>query len=255
MGCAEMAGAIITVKAQKGFTLLPNSTLRDNRLSLKTRALLAIMVSLPEDWDYTVSGLASICDVGKDAVRTSLQELENCGYLTRTQRHNESGHFSQNEYSVTDTPLSGYPSTGEPLTDNPTQQNKDCTNTPYSPPKGDDAVIANKKRASQRSAPKAAPDWKPERFAKFWDYYPRGESKQAAIRAWDRLQPADELIDEMARALKRQMDTRQWREGVGIPHASTWLNQRRWTDKLPEEPRPQGGSGGWAEDPEVRGHG
>ena len=252
-----MAGAIITVKTQKGFTLLPNSTLRDNRLSLKTRALLAIMVSLPEDWDYTVSGLASICDVGKDAVRTSLQELEDCGYLTRIQRHSENGHFSQNEYMVTDTPLSGYPSTGEPLTgepltDNPTQQNKDCTNTPYSPPKGDDAVIANKKRASQRSAPKAAPDWKPERFAKFWDYYPRGESKQAAIRAWDRLQPADELIDEMARALKRQMESESWRAGVGIPYASTWLNNQRWTD-VPKKMPSKGSErpGGWAPDPEV----
>ena len=269
-GCAEMAGAIITVKAQKGFTMLPNSTLRDNRLSLKTRALLAIMVSLPEDWDYTVSGLASICDVGKDAVRTSLQELEDCGYLTRTQRHNENGHFSQNEYIVTDTPeaggarlqgsgraaqapLSGYPSTDEPLTDNPTQQNKDCTNTPYSPPKGDGESTVSKKRASRRSAPKPAPDWKPERFAGFWEYYPRGESKQAAIRAWDRLQPSDELIDTMAHALRRQMESESWRAGVGIPYASTWLNNQRWTD-APKRPAAASAppSGGWAPDPEAQ---
>lgn len=92
-----MAGAIITVRTREGFTVLPTRTLRDNRLSLKTRAILAIMVSLPDDWDYTVSGLAAICGVGKDAVRTSLFELESCGYLTRAQRHNEAGHFSQNE--------------------------------------------------------------------------------------------------------------------------------------------------------------
>ena len=55
--------------------------------------------------------------------------------------------------------------------------------------------------ARRRCAPKPAPDWKPERFARFWDYYPRGESKQAAIRAWDRLRPSDELISEMAVAL------------------------------------------------------
>lgn len=72
-----MAGAMITVRTREGFTVLPNRTLRDNRLSLKTRAILAIMISLPEDWDYTVSGLAGICGVGKDAVRTSLSELVN----------------------------------------------------------------------------------------------------------------------------------------------------------------------------------
>ena len=52
---------IITIKPRNGFTVLPNRTLRDNRLSLKTRAILAIMFSLPEDWDYTVAGLSTIC--------------------------------------------------------------------------------------------------------------------------------------------------------------------------------------------------
>ena len=227
--------AKITVKVQKGFTVLPNDTLRDNRLSLKTRAILAIMFSLPNDWDYTVTGLASVCGTGKDAVRSSIRELESCGYLTRVQRHSETGQFSQNEYIVTDTPLSGYPSTDEPLTANPAQENKDCTNPPYIPPEGDGAVSAVRRRASRRSAPKAAPDWKPERFARFWDYYPRGESKQAAIRAWDRLRPSDGLIDTMAQALRRQMASESWRAGVGIPYASTWLNNQRWTD-VPKQP-------------------
>ena len=257
-----MSESVITVKLRKGFTVLPNSTLRDNRLSLKTRAILAIMVSMPDDWDYTVSGLATICDVGKDAVRTSLRELEACGYLIRKQQHNEAGHFRRNEYIVTDeptgegdTPLSGYPSTaepstGEPLTDNPTQQNKDCTNNPYSPPKGDGAVDPSKKNNRRSRGPKIVPEWKPERFARFWDYYPRGENKQRAIQAWDRLKPSDELIDEMAQALKRQMQSDSWRAGVGIPYASTWLNNRRWEDEIKTSPTSVPGSA-WAEDPEV----
>ena len=92
-----MGEAIIQVRRRTGFTVLPNRTLRDNRMSLKTRAILAIMVSMPEDWDYTVSGLAAVCGVGKDAVRTSLREMEIFGYLTRAQLHNEAGHFSRNE--------------------------------------------------------------------------------------------------------------------------------------------------------------
>lgn len=237
--------------------MLPNCTLRDNRLSLKTRAILAIMFSLPEDWDYTAAGLSTICGAGRDAVRSALRELEKFGYLTRVQRHDESGHFGRNEYIVTDEPAEGWPlddtavrspetdepltgfpsadepSAGEPLTDNPTQQNKDCTNTPYSPPDGTARRAAGKKRAA-----KAAPDWKPDRFAGFWDYYPRGESKQAAIRAWDRLRPDDGLIDRMAQALRRQMDSANWQAGFGIPYASTWLNNRRWEDV--EKTPPQG---------------
>lgn len=112
---------------------------------------------------------------------------------------------------------------------NPQYENNINT-TPYSPPKGDSAVRIGKKPVRRRLAPKSAPDWKPERFARFWDYYPRGESKQAAIRAWDRLRPSDELIDEMAVALRRQMESQSWRAGVGIPYASTWLNNQRWTD-------------------------
>lgn len=97
---------------------------------------------------------------------------------------------------------------------------------------------------------KSVPEHKPERFEQFWAYYPGGGSRLRAVAAWDNLAPSDELIDEMARALRRQKASRQWQDGVGIPHASTWLNQQRWTDKLPEPPQPQG-SGKWAPDPEV----
>lgn len=286
---------IITVKPRTGFTVLPNRTLRDNRLSLKTRAILAIMFSLPEDWDYTAAGLSAICGAGRDAVRSALRELEEYGYLTRVQRHDASGHFSRNEYIVTDEPASeadapmtgfpatdepsaGEPSPDEPMTENPPQQNKDCTNTPYSPPDramppsrgharsnpaqpldgavagstGDNASSSGKKKSSRRrKSPKSAPDWKPERFAGFWDYYPRGEDKQAAIRAWDKLQPSDELIDEMAVALMRQVASESWQDGVGIPYASTWLNNQRWTDVPKEPPRPRASPGGWAPDPEA----
>ena len=234
-----MAETIITIKRRKGFTVLPNSTLRDNRLSLKTRAILAIMVSMPDDWDYTVSGLATICGVGKDAVRTSLRELEACGYLIRKQRHNEDGHFSRNEYIVTneptddgDTPLSDAPSTAEPLTDNPTQQNKDCTNTPYSPPKGDG-------QAPVQKGSKQEPDW--GLFEQFWAAYPRKQNKERARRAWKKLNPDVALCQTMSAALERDKRSEQWRRDGGefIPHPSTWLNNRRWEDESVDVQSPQ----------------
>lgn len=127
---------------------------------------------------------------------------------------------------------------------------------PVVPPEGDgapaesapeDKPVRKPRRARQK---KSVPTHAPARFEQFWTAYPGGGSRLKAVAAWDALAPDDGLIDEMARALKRQLRSPQWRDGVGIPHASTWLNQRRWTDKLPEPPAPRD-TGGWAHDPEV----
>lgn len=71
-------------------------------------------------------------------------------------------------------------------------------------------------------------------FADFWKHYPRKTAKSMALKAWIKLNPSKELFDEMIFALDRQKQSRQWTEGEGrfIPHASTWLNQERWTDDL-----------------------
>lgn len=91
-----------------------------------------------------------------------------------------------------------------------------------------DIINNNPPKAPQGGS---AADWKPERFEAFWKFYPRGENKKAARRAWNKLKPSDELIAEMGRALKRQMQSRDWLAGVGVPYASTWINGRRWEDE------------------------
>lgn len=89
--------------------------------------------------------------------------------------------------------------------------------------------------------PKKEPSWKPKRFAGFWNFYPKSahKSKQAAIKAWDQLKPSDELIDEIAKALRRQMATDQWKRGIGIPYPSTYLRQRRWEDEIDDSSEPE----------------
>ena len=128
-------------------------------------------------------------------------------------------------------PSTGKPSTGKPTTENPTLhntdiQNQDINNPPISP-QGDGA------RSRRKREPKDAPDWKPERFEAFWAYYRthvRPEDRQAAIRAWDRLQPDDALIARIGRALQIQIQSQDWLNGVGKPYASTYLNNARWKD-------------------------
>ena len=252
--------AVVRVEKSSNFTVMSNYHLDDRSISLKAIGLLSKMLRLPPDWDYTITGLAEICLEGKGAIRSAIEELEAAGYIERRQTRSEDGSFSDNEYIVYEyphnippiekqplskNPTTENPTTGNPMTENPSSENCTQINTNITkdlntnPPKAP-------QRGRARREPKQEPDWKPERFAAFWSSYPRGESKQAAIAAWDKLRPSDELLVIMAKALKRQMQTEQWQRGIGIPYASTWLNQRRWEDEggKPVPSGPVGPAGG-----------
>ena len=235
---------VIRVRRSGGYTVLPNGILRDTGLSLKTKGLFAIILSLPEDWDYSVAGLATVAGCGREAIRTALGEMEQAGYLTRTRSHGEGGKFTGVIYNIRDQaePLSGKPTSAEPTlekpsSENPTQLNKDISNkdliNPHSPPEGD-----GPQRKKRQRRLKSVPTWKPERFEAFWDYYPRGEDRMGAVEEWDKLQPDDALIDRMARALARQKASEEWQRGIGIPYACRWLRKRRWED-VPAQPQVQ----------------
>ena len=75
------------------------------------------------------------------------------------------------------------------------------------------------------------PAWKPERFEAFWKFYPRHEDRVSAVREWDRLKPEDALIDTIARALKRQVQNKDW----AVPYACRYLRNQRWLDELPKD--------------------
>ena len=126
---------VFRVEKNKGYTVMSNYHLRDKTLSLKAKGLLSQILSLPEDWDYTLSGLCHINRESKDAIRSAVNELERAGYIERHQTTDASGKFSSNEYIIhespislppsLDKPLSENPTTGKPTSENPTQLNKD----------------------------------------------------------------------------------------------------------------------------------
>ena len=126
---------VFRVEKNKGYTVMSNYHLRDKALSLKAKGLLSQILSLPEDWDYTLSGLCHINRESKDAIRSAVNELERAGYIERHQTTDTSGKFSSNEYIIhespislppsLDKPLSENPTTGKPTSENPTQLNKD----------------------------------------------------------------------------------------------------------------------------------
>ena len=113
------------VQRATGYTVMSNYHLRDKNLKLGAKGLLSVILSLPEDWDYTIAGLAVVCGTGKDAVRAAVNELEKAGYITRTQIKAEGGKFGGNQYiireipEVVSAPLSGFPTTEKPTTEKP----------------------------------------------------------------------------------------------------------------------------------------
>lgn len=92
------------VVRQSGYTVMSNYHLRDKRLSLKAKGLLSVILSLPEDWDYTIKGLCKICDTGREAMRAALQELEGAGYLTRSRQRSEDGTLAGTQYIIREAP-------------------------------------------------------------------------------------------------------------------------------------------------------
>ena len=115
--------AVFRVEKTKDFTIMSNHHLRNPKLSLKAKGLLSLMLSLPEDWDYTTKGLAQICKEGVDSIGTALKELERYGYLTRRRLRCENGQLGDIEYTIHETPAETSRESSSPKRENPGQVN------------------------------------------------------------------------------------------------------------------------------------
>ena len=142
--------AVFRVERNRGYTVMSNHHLRNKELSLKAKGLLSQMLSLPEDWDYTLAGLSLINKESIDAIRTAIWELEKAGYITRRQGRDERGKMTAIEYTIYEQPQPpqldspilenptsakpslDFPTTAKPTTENPTQLNKDISRTDLS---------------------------------------------------------------------------------------------------------------------------
>ena len=122
--------AVFRVERNSGYTVMSNHHLRNKELTLKAKGLLSQMLSLPEDWDYTLAGLSHINRESIDAIRTAVWELEKAGYILRRQGRDEKGKMTAIEYTiyeqpqpVLENPIPGKPMLENPTTDNPTSEN------------------------------------------------------------------------------------------------------------------------------------
>lgn len=111
--------AVFRVEKNQGYTVMSNHHLRNSSLSLKAKGLLSQMLSLPENWDFTLAGLASINREGEDSIGAAVKELESAGYIRRQRLQGEGGKFSGIEYVIYEQPIDASPLPENPEVDNP----------------------------------------------------------------------------------------------------------------------------------------
>ena len=118
--------AVFRIERTRDYTVMSNHHLRNRALSLKAKGLLSMMLSLPDDWNYTTRGLAKICKEGVDAIGGALRELEGAGYIVRHQLRDRQGRISDTEYVIYEQPQlpeTPGPDTAGPDTDSPDTEN------------------------------------------------------------------------------------------------------------------------------------
>lgn len=242
---------------QPGYwAVLPSPVRYDRTLTATAKLLYAEISGLMQVDGYcwaTDRYFAELFGVSEATISRALRSLRDAGYIQierqanarGPERHIYAGLMPQGVTVKNDDNLrvpvkndgnlednlknDGNPAAAEPVLE--LNQGNSTDNDRPSVISGKEESKFNPPKKQAKKAP-SLPKWKPERFEAFWHFYPRGEGRQAAAKAWDKLRPDDALIAEMGHALVRQKRSEDWQEGIGIPHASTWLNGRRWEDEL-----------------------
>lgn len=111
--------SVFRVERTHDYTVMSNHHLKNRALSLKAKGLLSLMLSLPDEWDYTLQGLAHISLEKVDAIRKAITELENEGYITRTRERDEQGRLRGTEYIIREQPISEKPTLEKPMLEKP----------------------------------------------------------------------------------------------------------------------------------------
>ena len=137
--------AVFRVERNKGYTVMSNHHLRNKELSLKSKGLLSQMLSLPEDWDYTLAGLSFINREKIDAIREAVKELERAGYIVRSRERDEKGRLRGADYVIFEQPQT------PPVSDLPTLENPTLDNPTLEKPTQEKPTLENPMQASADS--------------------------------------------------------------------------------------------------------
>ena len=242
---------VVRVNKNTNYTVMSNIHLMDRNLSLKAKGLLSVVLSLPDDWDYSVTGLASISKEKESAISSALKELKEEGYLVVTKKMPNETRSGRIEYEwdfyedphKQETKKQGIENQGlEYLTldvqglENQGQLNTNKVNTNILNTKevntkeieniyGGDFFESLPDEPSEKVL-----DEKEKMFLEFWELYPRKVDKEGCRKAFKRINKLKEVFPEIIRALEIQRQSEQWTKDNGqfIPYPKTYIHQERW---------------------------
>lgn len=216
--------AILRKEKKNNFTIIDNAIFRDCSLSYKAKGLLCQMLSLPDGWEWSIEGLATLSTDGKSAVTSALEELKEAGYFRREQKRID-GKMAGVEYVVSETkmsdfPLAENPSTVFPSADNPSAENRTQLNTNTSSTKG------------LRTNPSSTKGILSE-FENLWKLYPRKHGKKNALDSYIRARKSGTTYEEVEKGIKAYANyVRAERiEERYIKHGSSFFSQQSWQDE------------------------
>ena len=142
--------AVFRIEKTRDYTVMANHHLRNTKLSLKAKGLLSLMPSLPEDWDYTTKGLAKICKDGVDSICSTVNELEEHGYVIRERIRNAKGQLTDIQYTILEQPKPPQPGQEKPKQENPVLGNPVLGSPKQEEPEqGNPAQLNTKKSSNQ----------------------------------------------------------------------------------------------------------
>ena len=142
--------AVFRIEKTRDYTVMSNHHLRNTNLSLKAKGLLSLMLSLPEEWDYTTKGLARICKDGVDSICAGVRELEEQGYVIRERVHNPNGQLGAIEYTILEQPRP--PEREKPEQENPVQVNPILDSPVLGKPEQRNPAQLNTKESSKQKS-------------------------------------------------------------------------------------------------------
>ena len=145
--------AVFRMEKTRDYTVMSNHHLRDKSLSLKAKGLLSLMLSLPEEWDYTTKGLARICKDGVDSICAGVRELEEHGYVIRQRVRNANGQLGAIEYTILEQPRPPEPKPGKPERENPVLDNPEQAYLVLGKPEQENPAQLNIKGSSKDTGP------------------------------------------------------------------------------------------------------
>ncbi len=147
--------AVFRIDKTKDYTVMANHHLRNKALSLKAKGLLSLMLSLPDNWDYTTKGLAMICKDGVDCICSTVRELENAGYIQRRRIRDGHGRLTEIEYTILEHPLEPElsPKRENPVLENPVLEKPELEKPELAEPELEKpvALLNTKKSKTQKS--------------------------------------------------------------------------------------------------------